>query len=39
MGYNDVDITDMQCWVFRMAQKNGIYPPENVRIFLKNMIF
>lgn len=21
MKYNSVDITDMQCWVFRMAQK------------------
>lgn len=21
MEYNHVDITDMQCWVFRMAQK------------------
>ena len=28
MGEHDIDLADMQCWVFRMAQKRGKKSPE-----------
>lgn len=40
MEYSMVDITDMQCWIFRMAQKKWNIPPgECAKIFRKYDIF
>lgn len=40
MEYSRVDITDMQCWVFRMAQKKwNITARECAEIFKKYNIF
>ena len=37
MSERDIDISDMQCWVFRMAQKRWEKSPvECVAIFEKN---
>lgn len=37
MSERDIDISDMQCWVFRMAQKRwGKSPVECAAIFEKN---
>lgn len=40
MNEYDVDIADVQCWVFRMAQtKWGKTPEECTKIFQENEVF
>ena len=39
MNERNIDIEDMQCWVFRMAQTRWKMPAKNVQNCLKNMIF
>lgn len=39
MSERDIDISDMQCWVFRMAQKSGKNHLWNARLSLKKMTF
>lgn len=40
MGERDIDIADMQCWVFRMAQTKWKLSPEAcAEIFKNNDVF
>ena len=44
MSKRDIDIADMQCWIFRMAQEKWNIPPEDCadlfkKYDLKNTIF
>lgn len=40
MNQNEIDIADMQCWVFRMAQtKWNLSPSECARIFKQYDVF
>lgn len=37
MSERNIDISDMQCWVFRMAQNGGENHQWNVQLSLKKM--
>lgn len=39
MSERQLDIADMQCWVFRMAQTKWNMSPGTVQHYLRNMIF
>lgn len=40
MNQNQIDIADMQCWIFRMAQsKWNLAPSECVKIFKQYDVF
>lgn len=40
MSQKQIDILDMQCWVFRMAQKKwSLSPQECIKIFREHDIF
>lgn len=39
MSERDIDISDMQCWVFRMAQKRWENHQWNVQLSLKKMTY
>ena len=40
MSEHDIDIADMQCWIFRMAQTRWKISPEACsKIFLDNDVF
>lgn len=39
MNQHQADIADMQCWIFRMAQKNGTLLQRNVPGYSNNTIF
>lgn len=39
MNERDIDIADMQCWVFRMAQTKWNISKKIVSIFSRNITF
>lgn len=39
MNQYQIDIADMKCWVFRMAQKNGTCLQRTAHLFSKSMTY